>query len=82
MFAPNAALVEAMRIRSPVRTLPEGITVEARLTAVMASSGEMRYARSRSGSTPIAMVRWLPPKGGGAETPVRVAKVGRTCTRF
>jgi len=26
-------------------------------------------------------VRWLPPKGGGAETPGRVAKIGRTSNR-
>ncbi len=24
------------------------------------------------------MVRWLPPKGGGAETPGRLANIGRT----
>ena len=35
-----------------MRTLPEGSTVLARLTAAIASSGEMRYARSRSGFEP------------------------------
>jgi len=29
-------------------------------------------------STRIATVRWLPPKGGGAETPGRLANIGRT----
>jgi hypothetical protein len=26
-------------------------------------------------------VRWLPPKGGGAETPGRLANIGRTLKR-
>ena len=38
----------------------------------------MRYCRNRSGSTRITIVRWLPPNGGGAETPGSVAKIGRT----
>ena len=31
--------------------------------------GRQAYARSRSGSTLMTMVRWLPPNGGGDETP-------------
>ena len=61
-----------------MRTLPEGSTVLARLTALTTSSGESRYERIFSGSTLITMLRWLPPKGGGAETPGSVAKIGRT----
>jgi hypothetical protein len=44
----------------------------------MASSGEIWYWRSLSGSSMTTMVRWFPPKGGGAETPGSVAKSGRT----
>ncbi len=61
-----------------MRTFPEGSTVVARLTAPTTSSGESRYARIFAGSTLITMLRWLPPKGGGADTPGRVAKIGRT----
>ena len=34
-----------------------------------------------SGSARMTIVRWLPPKGGGAETPGRVANTGRTAKR-
>jgi len=47
-------------------------------TAFTISSGDMESARSRSGSTRTTTVLWLPPNGGGAETPGSVAKVGRT----
>src|SRR5881296_469632 len=81
MFAPKAALVDANRRRSPVRTLPEGRTVVARLTLAITSSGESRYALIRSGSARTTILRWLPPKGGGAETPGKVAKIGLTRLR-
>ncbi len=77
-FAPSAALVRAMRSSLPVHMLPEGMTTLERLTAAMASSGEMRYCCSLSGSSVTTMVRWLPPNGGGAETPGSVANSGRT----
>ena len=77
-FAPSTALLVAMRVKSPVRTLPDGITRLAWFTAAIASSGEIRYCRSLSGFSRTTMVRWLPPKGGGAETPGNVAKIGRT----
>ena len=50
----------------------------ALLTAAIASSGEIRYCCSLSGSSVTTMVRWLPPNGGGAETPGSVANSGRT----
>src|SRR3989442_1049503 len=78
MLPPSVALVDAIRIRSPVRTFPDGTTVLDRLTAATTSSGEKPYCRSRSGSTRTTMVRWLPPNGGGADTPGNVAKIGRT----
>ena len=78
MLPLRVAFVDAIRIRSPVRTLPDGSTVEARLIAKTTSSGESRYCRSFSGSTRTTIVRWLPPNGGGAETPGNVAKIGRT----
>src|SRR5580704_11816927 len=77
-FAPSAALVRAMRSTEPVHMLPDGITTLDLLTAAMASSGEMRYCRSFDGSSVMTIVLWLPPNGGGAETPGRVAKRGRT----
>ena len=75
---PSAALVRAIRSMAPVYMLPEGITRVALLTAAMASSGEMRYWWSLPGSSVTTMVRWFPPKGGGAETPGSVANSGRT----
>src|SRR3954454_14139714 len=70
------ALLVAMRIRFSVRTLPEGITLLDRFTAAIASSGDTRYWRIRSGSSRTTIVRWLPPNGGGADTPDRVANSG------
>src|SRR4029453_13110423 len=56
-------------IRSPTRTLPEGLMVFVAATADTTSSGDRLYARRRSGSTRTTTVRWLGPKGGGADTP-------------
>jgi hypothetical protein len=58
--------------------LPDGSTVVARLTANTTASGDRRYSRSFSGSTRTTIVRWLPPNGGGADTPGSVAKMGLT----
>src|SRR6267142_4268106 len=58
--------------------LPDGLIVLAWDIAWTRSSGEILQARIRSGLTLIRMVRALPPKGGGAETPGSVAKSGRT----
>src|SRR5437660_5691191 len=52
--------------------------VFAALSAVTNSSGDRLYARSRSGFALINIVRALPPKGGGADTPGKVANRGRT----
>ena len=49
--------------------------------AATTSSGDMLYARSRSGLTFTTTLRALPPKGGGAETPGKVANNGRTRLR-
>src|SRR6266487_1820416 len=78
MLPPSVAFVDAIRIRSPVRTLPDGRTMVARFKADTTSSGESRYCLSLSGSTRTTIVRWLPPNGGGADTPGSVAKIGRT----
>ena len=59
-------------------TVPAGVMTLPVLTARMTSCGERLYARSRVGSTLMTMVRWLPPKGGGADTPGKVANWGRT----
>jgi hypothetical protein len=37
--------------------------------ALTTSSAETLYARNRLGSARTTTVRWLPPNGGGAETP-------------
>src|SRR5438477_611957 len=71
-------LTGAMRVRSGVLIVPAGVTTLPVLTARITSWGDMPYARRRFGSTLITMVRWLPPKGGGADTPGRVANCGRT----
>ena len=78
MLPPSVALVDAIRMRSPVRTLPDGSTVVARLTATRPRPARAGTARSFSGSTRTTIVRWLPPNGGGADTPGSVAKIGRT----
>ena len=71
-------LTAAMRLRSPVRTLPEGSIVFPVASALVTSSGDMLKERSLSGSAWMMMVRALPPKGGGAETPGSVENTGRT----
>src|SRR5437667_9269409 len=58
--------------------LPEGLMTFAAAIAETISSGDMLYARRRSGMTFTTMLRALPPKGGGAETPGNVANSGRT----
>ena len=40
-----------------------------------------RRPAAAAGSTVTTTVRWLPPKGGGAETPGRLANIGRTRNR-
>src|ERR1017187_3332876 len=62
----------------PMAMLPDGLMRFAAVTAATTSSGDMLYARKRSGFRLITMVRALPPNGGGAETPGSVAKSGRT----
>src|SRR5437660_12576672 len=66
---------------SPSVTLPEGVIVLAVVRAMTSSSGDMLYARRRSGLALISIVRALPPNGGGADTPGNVAKSGRTRLR-
>ena len=52
-----------------MRTLPDGLMVLAAATAVTTSSGDMSVGAQAVGLTRTTMVRALPPKGGGAETP-------------
>src|SRR3954470_11657195 len=58
--------------------LPEGVMRFAAVMAVTTSSGDKLYERRRSGLRFTTMLRALPPKGGGAETPGSVANRGRT----
>ena len=74
----TSELIGTIGIILPMRTLPEGLIVLPFVRAVISSSGEMEYDRSRSGSARTTTVRWLPPNGGGAETPGRLANIGRT----
>src|SRR3989442_1192005 len=57
---------------------PDGLIRFAVVIAPTISSGDMLYARNRSGLTLMTMLRALPPNGGGADTPGNVAKSGRT----
>src|SRR5439155_9163864 len=59
-------------------TFPDGLIRFAAVIAATISSGEMLYERKRSGLRLMTMLRALPPKGGGADTPGKVAKSGRT----
>ncbi len=68
-------------MRSPMRTFPDGLMMLPVPTARTTSSGDMLYDRNLSGSTCTTIVRWLEPNGGGAETPGRVANIGRTRNR-
>ena len=67
-----------MRVSSPMLTLPDGMITLPVVTARITSSGDMPYERSRSGSTRMTIVRWLPPNGGGDVRPGSVANCGRT----
>src|SRR5262245_7872023 len=59
-------------------TLPDGVSLFPEAIAATTSSGDRWQALRRSGSARMTMVRWLPPNGGGAETPGRLANIGRT----
>src|SRR6266478_6279153 len=61
-----------------METFQDGLIVLASVMAWTTSSGDMLQARSRSGLRLMTMLRALPPKGGGADTPGSVAKMGRT----
>lgn len=74
-------LTELIRVKSPIRTLPAGEIRFPLFTAWTTSSGDMWYARIRSGSTWTTTVRAFSPKGGGADTPGSVANIGRTRNR-
>src|SRR5262245_7653394 len=65
----------------PTGTVPDGLMSLPLTSASTTSSGDMWYAFSRSGSVWMTMVRWLPPNGGGADTPGKVANIGRTWNR-
>src|SRR5689334_6737763 len=58
--------------------LPEGLMRFAAVIAFTTSSGVMLQERNRSGFKFTRMLRALPPKGGGADTPGKVANNGRT----
>src|SRR5204863_4556411 len=62
-------------------TFPDGVISFREARAATTSSGDRWLALRRSGSARMTMVRWLPPKGGGAETPGRAANMGRTLNR-
>ena len=50
-------------------------------SAAINSWSDTFLASMSVGSTFRTMVRWLPPNGGGAETPGRLANMGRTLNR-
>src|SRR5438552_5528509 len=63
---------------SPIGTFPDGLIVLPFVTAMTTSSGAMPYDWSRLGSTVMTTDRAPAPNGGGAETPGRLANIGRT----
>src|SRR3954470_15064838 len=75
---PNVEFVRTMRFKVPSYRLPDGATMLPLETAVIACSGDTPYCFNLSGSRLTTIVRWLPPNGGGAETPGRRGKRGRT----
>src|ERR1043165_2646571 len=66
---------------SPIGTLPDGLIVLPLVIATTTSSGAMPYDCSRRGSTVTTSERAPAPNGGGADTPGRLANVGRTENR-
>ena len=78
LIVPTTEFMGEMRVSSPMLRLPDGTMTLPVLTARITSSGAMPYDRSRSGSTRITIVRWLPPNGGGEVSPGKVANWGRT----
>jgi hypothetical protein len=75
------ALTGTMGIWSWMRTFPEGLMRLPLPRALTTSSADRLCDKSARGSTLTTRVRWLPPKGGGAETPGRLANMGRTLNR-
>src|SRR2546421_158087 len=63
---------------SPIGTLPDGLIALPFVTAMTTSSGAMPYDFSLCGSTVMTNDRAPAPNGGGAETPGKLANVGRT----
>ena len=74
-------LTGTIRFWSPRVRLPAGVMTLAPARAAATSSGVTPVLRRRSGMRLTKMLRALPPKGGGAETPGKVAKSGRTVLR-
>ena len=68
-MVPTTEFIGEMRVSSPMLTLPDGMMTLPVVTARITSSGAMPYERSRSGSTRMTIVRWLPPNGGGDVRP-------------
>ena len=53
----TTVLTGAMRVSPPTLTLPDGMITLPAVTARMTSSGDIPYARNRSGLTRITIVR-------------------------
>jgi hypothetical protein len=74
----TSELTGTIGISSSIRMFPEGLITLPAVRAEITSSGDIEYDRRRSGSSRMTTLRWLPPNGGGAETPGRAANIGRT----
>ena len=74
-------LMRTTGISEPIQALPDGLMRLPLLNAATTSSGAIFNDMSRLGSTRTTTVRALPPNGGGAETPGRLANMGRTRNR-
>ena len=77
----TSELMGTIGIILPIRTFPEGLIVFPLVRAVISSSGDIDVRAEPLGVGRITTVRWLPPNGGGAETPGRLANIGRTLNR-
>src|SRR5688572_21454711 len=77
-LAPTITLCVTRYCRSPTFSAPDGATALPAFTASATCQSVMPCLVTASGFTFTTMVRWLPPNGGGADTPGSAANIGRT----
>src|SRR5690554_4770716 len=70
-------LIGAIKFLSPILMFPAGDGKLLLAMAMVTSSGLKLFACIKLGSALTMMVRALPPKGAGAETPGTFTNIGR-----